>query len=100
MNHPTSQMSGTVATGIAKIAAVPGRMTEIDASLGALRDRIETLGIKISPALTEYVPSDPSPQQATLPPSASQIEASLYNFNQRIESMIDDVNRLIGRCAL
>lgn len=83
-----------------KIAPVPGRMTEIDASLGALQDRIESLGIKISPALNEATPCDPSTPRPTLPPSASQIEASLYNFNQRIEQMVDDVSRLIDRAAL
>lgn len=84
----------------AKIAPVPGRMTEIDASLGALQDRIESLSIKISPALNEATPCDPSKPRPTIPPSASQIEASLYNFNQRIEQMVDDVNRLIDRVAI
>ena len=83
-----------------KIAPVPGRMTEIDASLGALQDRIESLSIKVSPALNEATPCDPTKPRPTLPPSASQIEAALYNFNQRIEQMVDDVNRLIDRIAL
>lgn len=102
MNHipSTGLKASNLATGIERAAEIPRRMADIDASLSALQGRIESIGIKISPALTESVPSDPSLMQATLPPSTSQIEASLYNFNQRIESMIDDVNRLIGRCAL
>lgn len=100
MNHIQGMPANQLATGIPKTPEIPRRMADIDASLAALQDRIEGLGIKISPALNESAPSDPLPVQANLPPSASQIDASLYNFNQRIESMIDDVNRLIGRCAL
>lgn len=85
-----------------KTAEIPRRMAYIDASLDALQNRLADLGIRISPALREASPpSDGTPPaQLNLPPSASQIEADLYNFNQRIEGAIACINHLNERIAL
>lgn len=85
-----------------KTAEIPRRLADIDASLDALQNRLADLGIRISPALREASPPSDcaAPMQLNLPPSASQIEAALYSFNQRIENAIATINHLNERIAL